>query len=80
MTKLLVIEDEVGIRDSIVDILQAEDYIVESASNGQEGLEVIEEFHPDLVICDVMMPILDGHGVLKKFATILKLKRYPSFF
>ncbi|RZM77899.1 hybrid sensor histidine kinase/response regulator [Leptolyngbya iicbica] len=80
MTKLLVIEDEVGIRDSIVDILQAEDYIVESASNGQEGLEVIEEFHPDLVICDVMMPILDGHGVLKKIRNNPQTQTLPFIF
>ncbi len=66
MAKILVIEDEAGVRDSIVDILNAEDFIVDSAVNGQEGLHQIREFNPDLVICDVMMPVLDGYAVLRQ--------------
>ncbi|WP_017296959.1 hybrid sensor histidine kinase/response regulator [Nodosilinea nodulosa] len=66
MAKILVIEDEAGVRDSIVDILNAENFIVDSATNGQEGLSQIHEFKPDLVICDVMMPVLDGYGVLEQ--------------
>ncbi|NEQ43528.1 MAG: response regulator [Leptolyngbya sp. SIOISBB] len=80
MTKLLVIEDEAGIRDSMVDILQAEDYIVESASNGQEGLQILEEFHPDLVICDVMMPVLDGHKVLQQIRQNPQTQTLPFIF
>jgi two-component system sensor histidine kinase/response regulator len=80
MTKLLVIEDEIGIRDSIVDILQAEDYIVESAPNGEDGLRMIDEFHPDLVLCDIMMPILDGHEVLQKIRQNPSTKTLPFIF
>ena len=65
MAKILVIEDEADVRDSIVDILNAEDFIVDSAANGQDGLTLIAEFRPDLVLCDIMMPILDGYGVLE---------------
>ncbi|MGF1458660.1 MAG: response regulator [Leptolyngbyaceae cyanobacterium] len=80
MTKLLVIEDEIGIRESIVDILQAEDYIVESAGNGQKGLQIIEEFRPDLVICDVMMPVLDGHSVLARVRQNPATQTLPFIF
>lgn len=66
MAKILVIEDEVGVRDSIIDILHAEDFVVDSAANGKDGLRQIEEFHPDLVICDIMMPVLDGYGVIEQ--------------
>ena len=46
MAKILVIEDEADVRDSIVDILNAEDFIVDSAANGQDGLTLIAEFRP----------------------------------
>jgi two-component system sensor histidine kinase/response regulator len=80
MIKILVIEDEAGIRDSIVDILQAEDYIVDSAENGLEGLRTIDEFHPDLVICDIMMPELDGYGVLEKVRENPQTQTLPFIF
>jgi two-component system sensor histidine kinase/response regulator len=80
MIKILVIEDEAGIRDSIVDILQAEDYIVDCAENGLEGLRTIDEFHPDLVICDIMMPELDGYGVLEKVRENPQTQTLPFIF
>jgi two-component system, sensor histidine kinase and response regulator len=80
MAKILVIEDEAGVRDSIIDILNAEDFIVDSATNGEEGLHQIQEFHPDLVICDVMMPVLDGYGVLKKVRQTPDLATLPFVF
>ncbi|MGB3139036.1 MAG: response regulator [Nodosilinea sp.] len=80
MAKILVIEDEAGVRDSIVDILNAEDFIVDSAVNGQEGLSQIREFHPDLVICDVMMPMLDGYGVLEQVRQDPALATLPFVF
>jgi two-component system sensor histidine kinase/response regulator len=80
MTKILVIEDEAGVRDSLVDILNAEDFIVDSAVNGQEGLMQIRDFHPDLVICDVMMPVLDGYGVLEQVRQDPELATLPFVF
>jgi two-component system, sensor histidine kinase and response regulator len=80
MAKILVIEDEAGVRDSLVDILNAEDYIVDSAVNGEEGLRQIREFHPDLVICDIMMPVLDGYGVLEKVRQDPDLATLPFVF
>lgn len=80
MAKILVIEDEIGVRDSLVDILNAEDYIVDSATNGEEGLRQIREFHPDLVICDIMMPVLDGYGVLEQVRRNPALATLPFVF
>jgi CheY-like chemotaxis protein/anti-sigma regulatory factor (Ser/Thr protein kinase) len=80
MAKILVIEDEAGVRDSIVDILNAEDFIVDSAANGEEGLRQIREFKPDLVICDVMMPVLDGFGVLQQIRQDPALATLPFVF
>ncbi|WOD39643.1 response regulator [Nodosilinea sp. E11] len=80
MAKILVIEDEAGVRDSIVDILNAEDFIVDSAANGEEGLRQIHEFKPDMVICDVMMPVLDGFGVLQQIRQDPGLATLPFVF
>lgn len=62
-TKVLVIEDDGSIRDSLLDLLDAEDYIARGGENGLTGLRLVEEFKPDLIICDIMMPDLDGYGV-----------------
>lgn len=65
MIKILVIEDEAAIRDNILDLLEAEDFDATAAENGFVGVELARTFGPDLIICDVMMPELDGYGVLK---------------
>lgn len=65
MKKILIIEDQPDMRGNLGIILKMEGYIVLSAANGREGLRLAKEQLPDLVVCDVMMPELDGHGVLK---------------
>lgn len=64
MTKILVIEDEHLVRENIVERLEAEDYDTVSAENGLDGVLLAQEHRPDLIICDVMMPEIDGYGVL----------------
>lgn len=64
MTKILVIEDETNIRENIVDLLESEEFEAVSAPNGNIGVQVAKAEHPDLILCDVMMPELDGYGVL----------------
>ena len=64
MTKILVIEDEAPIRDKIVTVLKYENYDVIDAPNGREGVESARENSPDLIICDVLMPDLNGYGAL----------------
>ncbi len=64
MTKILVIEDELAVREIIVEMLCAEKFDVIHAADGQAGVQLAQAHSPDLIICDIMMPNLDGYGVL----------------
>lgn len=64
MKKILVIEDEQIIRENILKLLKAEGFDVTGAENGAKGLYAAVSNLPDVIICDVMMPELDGYGVL----------------
>lgn len=64
MTKILVIEDQSSVRDNIIECLSAENFDTISAENGLDGILLARESMPDLILCDVMMPELDGYGVL----------------
>jgi diguanylate cyclase (GGDEF)-like protein len=64
MKKILVIEDEDFVRENIVELLDVEGFEVISAENGHEGVDLAKAMAPDLILCDVMMPGLDGYGVL----------------
>jgi len=65
VAKILVIEDEESIRENILDLLEAENFEGIGAINGQVGIKLANEQIPDLILCDMMMPEVDGHGVLK---------------
>lgn len=64
MSKILVIEDNNEIRDNIVEILELAEYEVIVAKNGKQGVEMATKNVPDIILCDIMMPELDGYGVL----------------
>ena len=64
MKKILVIEDEEPVRDNILELLNAEGFKVVSAPNGSSGVKLAQQHQPDLILCDIMMPELDGYGVL----------------
>ena len=64
MPKILVIEDEELIRENILELLDAEDFEALGAANGKIGVEMAAQQQPDLILCDVMMPELDGYSVL----------------
>jgi CheY-like chemotaxis protein len=64
MARVLVVEDEKTLRDNLVRILRAQGHQVITAADGDEGIRHACEQHPDLVICDVLMPGVDGYGVL----------------
>jgi DNA-binding response OmpR family regulator len=66
MDTILVIEDESLIRLSITEILELHEFEVISCDNGKDGIENYYEFKPDLIICDIMMPVIDGFMVLKQ--------------
>jgi CheY-like chemotaxis protein/CRP-like cAMP-binding protein len=61
---ILLIEDNKEMRENISEILELSRYEVISAKNGKEGVEFAQENKPNLIVCDIMMPILDGYGVL----------------
>ena len=65
MKKILVIEDNTEVRENLCEILELAGYDVVSAENGKLGIDKAKTSDPDLIICDVMMPQLDGFGVLK---------------
>jgi len=62
--KVLVIEDNTDIRENVVEILQLADFTVFEANNGKIGVELALKHLPDIILCDIMMPELDGYGVL----------------
>ena len=64
MKKILVIEDEPAVRANILELLELEDFYGIGAENGLIGVLWALEHLPDLIICDIMMPELDGYGVL----------------
>lgn len=70
MAKILVIDDERAIRNSLKDILGYENHVVEDASDGISGLELIKERRYDLVLCDIKMPGMDGMELLQKLEEI----------
>lgn len=65
--KILLIEDDLTLNDAFSILLKKENYDVVSAYNGQEGLNKLEDFKPDLILLDLLMPVLDGKGFLKAF-------------
>lgn len=64
MKKILVIEDDYVIRTIILEILKSNNFIGIAAKNGLEGVHIAQDTHPDLILCDVVMPKCDGYGVL----------------
>ncbi|MGI9551710.1 MAG: response regulator transcription factor, partial [Aurantibacter sp.] len=80
MARILIIEDDVAIRENTAELLQLEGYSVLTASNGKKGLEKIIRFVPDLILCDLLMPEMDGFAVLKYLGEHPDLKRIPFIF
>lgn len=66
MAKILVVDDEKSIRDALRDILEYEEYEVDEAKDGEEGLEAVLKTQYDVVLCDIKMPKMDGLDVLLK--------------
>lgn len=64
--KVLIVEDETPLRTAVSDILSFEGFVVFQAKNGLEGLELALKEHPDLILLDLMMPVMDGLTMLGK--------------
>lgn len=80
MKKVLLIDDNDDIRSNTAEILELSNYKVEVAENGKIGLERAIAGKPDLIICDIMMPVLDGYGVLHAIQKIEALTNIPFIF
>ncbi|MFT4757185.1 MAG: two-component system LytT family response regulator [Vicingaceae bacterium] len=79
MTRIVIVEDEINIRETLQEILEFSGYDVFTASNGKLGYAVILEKEPDLVLCDVNMPELDGFALLELITQKYASKIMPSF-
>ena len=80
MKKILVIEDNLEVRENTCEILELSGYEVFSAENGKIGVQEALDKMPDLIICDVMMPVLDGFGALKILHKNPKTTNIPFIF
>jgi len=80
MKKILVIEDEPEMRRNIATLLRYYEYAPITAENGRVGIQAARREKPDLILCDVMMPELDGYGVLHELQADTALARIPFIF
>src|SRR5437867_11106613 len=80
MRKILVIEDEPEMRRNITTLIRYHDYEPIAAENGRQGIETGRREKPDLILCDVMMPELDGSAVLQALQMDASLARIPFTF
>lgn len=80
MATILVIEDNQAIRENIVEVLELADYQTLEAADGKEGLLLAETRHPDLIVCDLSLPILDGFVVLQMLNRDDKPCKIPFIF
>ncbi len=78
--KILIIEDDTIVRENTAEILQLANYEVITAENGKVGIEKANFFNPDLIICDILMPVLDGYGVLQIIVRNSELQKTPFIF
>ena len=80
MRRILVIEDEPEMRRNITALLRYREYETIEAENGRKGVDLARREKPDLILCDVMMPELDGYGVLKALQQDASLALIPFIF
>tara|TARA_B110000305_G_scaffold119504_1_gene134190 strand:+ start:231 stop:1223 length:993 start_codon:yes stop_codon:yes gene_type:complete len=80
MSKVLIVEDEKILRDTLSDILEISGYSVVQAKDGEEGVEFFAKTDPDLIICDIHMPKMDGFAVLKMLRALTPASKFPPFF
>lgn len=80
MKRILIIEDNTDVRENLAEILTLSGYTVETASNGKIGVEMALLNPPDLILCDIMMPELDGYGVLHIVSRNAKTADVPFVF
>jgi len=80
MKKILLIEDSEDIRENTAEILELAHYRVATAADGKQGVALALEYKPDLIVCDIMMPVLDGYAVLHMIRKHPGLQHVPFIF
>jgi DNA-binding response OmpR family regulator len=80
MKTILVIEDQPDMRENLATILEMEQFAVLVAENGRQGLQLARQAKPDLILCDVMMPEMDGHEVLTSLREDQSIANTPFVF
>jgi DNA-binding response OmpR family regulator len=80
MKKVLVIEDNAEVRENIAEILELSNYKVFTADDGKQGVELALREIPDIIVCDIMMPVLDGYGVLHLLSKHIETYGIPFIF
>ncbi|HBE59896.1 MAG TPA: response regulator [Cyanobacteria bacterium UBA11159] len=80
MKKILIIEDERFIRDNLIELLEIEGFSALGSENGKMGVALAETYQPNLILCDVMMPELDGYGVFAEMRSNPLTANIPFLF
>jgi len=79
-SKILIVEDNELIRENTIEILELNDYTVFAACNGQEGLQIALAEVPELILCDIRMPVMDGYHLLEHIRKIQALDHSHFIF
>ncbi len=80
MKKILLIEDDRVLRENTAELLELSQYQVMAASDGKKGIETARQYLPDVIVCDIMMPEMDGYSVLEKLAADPSMRQIPFIF
>lgn len=80
MKKILFIEDDTVVRENTAELLELAEYNVVTASNGKIGVDLAKKEVPDIIICDIMMPEMDGYGVLETLSRNESTRHIPFIF
>ena len=80
MKKILVIEDNTVLRENTAEMLEVKGYEVQTAENGLEGFKTVLKYRPDVIVCDMMMPKVDGAGFLKLMKENKTTNKIPIIF
>jgi len=78
--KILLVDDEAGFAELLRDLLEMDNYEVQLAHDGQEGLDKLQEYLPDVIISDVVMPRLSGFEMFKKIKATPETSKIPFLF
>lgn len=80
MKTILIIEDDLALRENTAELLELENYKVLTAPNGKLGIELAKKSLPDIIVCDIMMPEVDGYGVLEAISMDSQTQHIPFIF